>query len=78
MWATLLATEFQVRTYCPFDLTEFNIPIENHSPEEAKQKVIDRMAVCPHGHRFNVEDVFIVSVYLKPKALPRITYPPLE
>lgn len=73
-----MASEFQVRTYCPYDLTEFNIPVENHDLEEAKKKVIDRTAVCPHGHRFHVEDAFIVSVYPTPKALPRITYPPLE
>jgi len=77
-WRPTLDTEFQVRTYCPWDLTEFDIPIENRDVEEAKKKVIDRTAVCPHGHRFHVEDVFIVSVYPKSKALPRITYPPLE
>lgn len=71
-------SEFQVRTYCPYDLTEFNIPVANQDPEEARRKVIDRPAVCPHGHRFHVEDVFIVSVYPKPKATPLIGYPVLE
>lgn len=62
---------FDVAVYCPFCLVQFSVNIEAPTAELARRKAVGATAVCPKGHEFELEDLWILHVYpLKTVAPP--------
>jgi len=81
--------KYHVMVYCPLcpRYTQFPIEVEAKNIEEAKEKAlytemktpegikkVPRVAYCPEGHEFTMEEIFIISVLPAPVAIPPPPY----
>jgi len=69
--------EYLIWAYCPFDFAETQVTVTAESEEEARRRIIGRVASCPNHHSFKVEEWFIISVYTVPPK-PPLERPPYE
>jgi len=68
-------TEYAVRVYCPFDLSEFSVTVEGVDPLHARRQLVGRTVTCLlRADSFEVEEHNILSIY----PMKRMPLPPYK